>query len=172
MDFFDAAFQGDLPRLRELASGRDAEGMAWLADVCLVGAGPMQTAARLGKLDAVRCMVEELGFDVNAGSQAGVTALAAAAADGRMRVMRYLLDKGADPNKPANSGHYPLHHAAKHGRDEAARLLLSRGASIDVAYLGLTPLHFAAGYGMIGVMKVLLGTMQIRTRSQKREVLR
>uniref|UniRef100_A0A453H183 Uncharacterized protein n=1 Tax=Aegilops tauschii subsp. strangulata TaxID=200361 RepID=A0A453H183_AEGTS len=54
-----------------MASGRDAEGMAWLADVCLVGAGPMQTAARLGKLDAVRCMVEELGFDVNAGSQAG-----------------------------------------------------------------------------------------------------
>ena len=42
------------------------------------------------------------------------------------------------------------------GRDEAARLLLSRGASVDVAYLGLTPLHFAAGYGMIGVMKVLL----------------
>lgn len=69
----------------------------------------------MGKLDAVRCMVEELGFDVNAGSQAGVTALAAAAADGRMHVMRYLLGKGADPNKTANSGHSPLHHAAKHG---------------------------------------------------------
>lgn len=46
---------------------------------------------------------------------AGVTALAAAAADGRMHVMRYLLGKGADPNKTANSGHSPLHHAAKHG---------------------------------------------------------
>lgn len=30
------------------------------------------------------------------------------------------------------------------------------GASINVGYRGLTPLHFAAGYGMVGVMKVLL----------------
>ena len=42
------------------------------------------------------------------------------------------------------------------GRDEAAKLLLSRGASVDIAPHDLTPLHFAAGYGMIGVMKVLL----------------
>jgi hypothetical protein len=56
----------------ELASGRDAEGKAWLADVCLAGGGPFQTAARLGKLDAVKCMVEELGFDVDAGSQQGM----------------------------------------------------------------------------------------------------
>jgi hypothetical protein len=55
-----------------LASGRDAEGKAWLADVCLAGGGPFQTAARLGKLDAVKCMVEELGFDVDAGSQQGM----------------------------------------------------------------------------------------------------
>ncbi|XBH82530.1 hypothetical protein VPH35_071160 [Triticum aestivum] len=156
MAFFDAAFDGDLPRLRELASGRDAEGMAWLADVCLVGGGPLQTAARMGKLDAVRCMVEELGFDVNAGSQSGLTALTAAAVDERMHVMRYLLDKGADVNKPVYSGHSPLHHAAKYGRDEAARLLLSKGASVDSTFRGLTPLHFAAGFGMIGVMKVLL----------------
>ncbi|KAE8791368.1 Ankyrin-3 [Hordeum vulgare] len=120
----------------------------------------MQTAARMGKLDAVRCMVEELGFDVNAGSQAGVTALAAAAADGRMHVMRYLLGKGADPNKTANSGHSPLHHAAKHGLCcETTKLSCDYcylGASINVGYRGLTPLHFAAGYGMVGVMKVLL----------------
>ncbi|XP_044365197.1 ankyrin repeat and protein kinase domain-containing protein 1 isoform X2 [Triticum aestivum] len=156
MAFFDAAAEGNLPRLRELARGRDADGLAWLADVCLVGGGPLQTAARMGKLDAVRCMVEELGFDVNAGSQSGLTALTAAAVDERMHVMRYLLDKGADVNKPVYSGHSPLHHAAKYGRDEAARLLLSRGASVDSTFRGLTPLHFAAGFGMIGVMKVLL----------------
>ena len=61
--------------IEELASGMDAKGKAWLADVCLVGGGPFQTAARMGKLDAVRCMVQELGFDVNAGSKEGKCAL-------------------------------------------------------------------------------------------------
>uniref|UniRef100_A0ACD5W9N2 Uncharacterized protein n=1 Tax=Avena sativa TaxID=4498 RepID=A0ACD5W9N2_AVESA len=156
MAFFDAASEGDLPRMRELASGRDAEGKAWLADVCIAGGGPFQTAARLGKLDAVRCMVEELGFDVNAGSQEGITALDAATMDERMDVMRYLLDHGADPNKRANSGFVPLHCAARKGRDEAAQLLLSSGASVDIAFSDGTPLHFAAACGTIGVMKVLL----------------
>ncbi|KAI4998661.1 hypothetical protein ZWY2020_054003 [Hordeum vulgare] len=156
MAFFAAAAEGNLPRLMELASGRDAEWIAWLADVCIVGGGPFQTAARMGELDAVRCMVEELGFDVNVSSQAGVSALTTATIDERMDVMRYLLDQGADLKKADDSGHFPLHLAAKYGRDEAARLLLSRGASVDVTYLGLTPLHFAASCGMIGVMKVLL----------------
>ncbi|XP_037428755.1 poly [ADP-ribose] polymerase tankyrase-2-like [Triticum dicoccoides] len=156
MAFFDAATEGDLPRLRELAIGRDAEGKAWLADVCILGGGPFQTAARLGNLDVIRCLVEELGFDVNAGSQDGITALANAAMDERIDVMRYLLDHGADPNKQDNLGFVPLQCAAKKGRDEAAKLLLSRGASVDIAPHDLTPLHFAAGYGMTGVMKVLL----------------
>ena len=45
----------------------------------------------------------------------GVTALAAAALDGKMAVVRYLLDNGADPNKKDNAGSVPLHSAAKFG---------------------------------------------------------
>ena len=55
----------------ELASGKDAKEKAWLADVCIQGLGPFQAAARLGRVDVCRCMVEELGFDINAGSQIG-----------------------------------------------------------------------------------------------------
>uniref|UniRef100_A0A8I6XGT0 Uncharacterized protein n=1 Tax=Hordeum vulgare subsp. vulgare TaxID=112509 RepID=A0A8I6XGT0_HORVV len=156
MAFFDAATGGDLRRLRELASGKDAEEKAWLADVCIQGLGPLQAAARLGRVDVCRCFVEELGFDINAGSQIGVTALAAAALDGKMDVVRYLLDNGADPNKKDDPGSVPLHCAAKFGHHEAARLLLSRGASVDIAYFHGTPLHIAAYYGKDSVMKVLL----------------
>ncbi|CAM0875473.1 unnamed protein product [Alopecurus aequalis] len=156
MSFFDAASEGDLPRLRELASGRDAKGKAWLADVCLAGGGPFQTAARLGKLDAVMCMVEELGFSVDDGSKEGITALAAATMDERMDVMRYLLDHGADPNKQHSSFFTALHCAATKGRDEAAQLLLSRGARVDIGPSDVTPLHVAAAGGKFGVIKVLL----------------
>lgn len=45
----------------------------------------------------------------------GVTALAAAALDGKMAVVRYLLDNGADPNKKDGAGSVPLHCAAKFG---------------------------------------------------------
>lgn len=56
----------------ELASGKDAEERAWLADVCIQGLGPLQVAARLGRVDVCRCMVEELGFDIDVGSEIGM----------------------------------------------------------------------------------------------------
>jgi hypothetical protein len=55
----------------ELASGKDAKEKEWLADVSIQGLGPFQAAARLGRVDVCRCMVEELGFDINAGSKIG-----------------------------------------------------------------------------------------------------
>lgn len=51
-----------------MASGKDAEEKALLADVCFDGLGPLQVAARMGRLDVVRYLVEDLGFDVNHGN--------------------------------------------------------------------------------------------------------
>lgn len=59
-----------------MAKGKDAEEMALLANVCFDGLGPLQVAARMGRLDVIRYMVEELNFDVNHGSaQFGMCAL-------------------------------------------------------------------------------------------------
>nr|CAB3493696.1 unnamed protein product [Digitaria exilis] len=123
MEFFEAAFKGDLRRLREMASGKDAKAKARLADVCVGGQGPLQAAARMGRLDVVDCMVKELGFDINVGSsETGVTALHAAALDGKLDTVRYLLDNGADPNKKDEPGEVPLHCAAKYGTPLVATL--------------------------------------------------
>lgn len=57
-----------------MASGKDAKAKAQLADVCVGGQGPLQAAARL--LDVVKCMVKELGLDINVGSsETGMCAL-------------------------------------------------------------------------------------------------
>jgi ankyrin repeat protein len=45
----------------------------------------------------------------------GVTALHAAALDGKLDTVRYLLNNGADPNKKDQPGEVPLHCAAKYG---------------------------------------------------------
>ncbi|EER93669.1 hypothetical protein BDA96_01G143800 [Sorghum bicolor] len=89
-------------------------------------------------------------------SVSGVTALHAAALDGKLDTVRYLLDNGADPNKKDEPGEVPLHCAAKYGHDEVAKLLLSRGANVDMAYFHGTPLHIAAVHGKADFMKVLL----------------
>jgi hypothetical protein len=52
-----------------MTRGKDAEGIARLAEVCFGDMGPLQAAARLGRLDVVRYLVEELGFDINSGSK-------------------------------------------------------------------------------------------------------
>lgn len=54
--------------VEEMARGKDAEGKARLVDVCVGGQGPLQAAVRMGRLDVVKCMVKELGFDINLGS--------------------------------------------------------------------------------------------------------
>ena len=59
-------------------------------------------------LEAVRLLVEELGADVNAVSEVGETALHAAAYRGANRVVRYLVDRGANLDVVALDGRTPL----------------------------------------------------------------
>uniref|UniRef100_I1PDD7 Uncharacterized protein n=2 Tax=Oryza glaberrima TaxID=4538 RepID=I1PDD7_ORYGL len=94
-------------------------------------------------------LVEELGFDVNAETScdSGMTPLFCAVLDGQEIIVKYFLDKGADPNKKDAAGFAPLHEAAKKGHVGIARLLLSKGASVDVSSSEGTPLHVAASNG-------------------------
>uniref|UniRef100_A0A0D3FMF9 Uncharacterized protein n=1 Tax=Oryza barthii TaxID=65489 RepID=A0A0D3FMF9_9ORYZ len=187
--FFEAATHGDVSRLRgeqtshrlvrvvqkkkELASGEDAEGKARLADdISFSGIGPLQAAARLGEVDACRCMVEELGFDINAGRELGHdeverlllsrgasveiayfhgTPLHIAAAYGKASVMKVLLehdaDAGADVN--FNDRDTPLVVAITNGLTNCIKYLLKAGAdpNIPTCHCGALPIQLAASYG-------------------------
>jgi ankyrin repeat protein len=57
-----------------------------------------------GWLPTVRYLVEEHGLDVNARDHFGYTPLHHAASRGDMDVIRYLVDRGADPTAVARSG--------------------------------------------------------------------
>jgi ankyrin repeat protein len=115
------------------------------------GTSPIMVAAACGDLDTVRLLVQ-YGADVNdlapvaQVSQTELrTPLGWAAFRNDVPMVRYLLERKADPNQAAPFG-TPLTFAAWHDSLEAAEVLLAHGAKVDARNLyGMTPLHWAAG---------------------------
>ncbi len=97
-------------------------------------------AAEIGSLPEVVKQVEA-GRDVNGRDMQDLTALMHAARRGKLEVVRYLLDHGADPNltyredpegeRPLENAGSALSLAAEGGHAEVVRLLVERGADIE-----------------------------------------
>jgi hypothetical protein len=79
-----------------------------------------------------------------------------AARTGDITAMKIILS--GKVNLKARSDHKTaLHDAVTNGQVEAARLLIDSGADINErAYFRCTPLHFAASYGHVGMVQLLL----------------
>lgn len=74
-------------------------------------------------------------------SQGGRTPLHLAALQGKIGVMKQLLDARAPANAADEHGMTPLHKAAVGGRTEAAQLLLNAGASYNARLKVATCCH-------------------------------
>ncbi len=66
-----------------------------------------------------------------------------AAGEGRLEVVRYLLDEGADVNARESWGSTPLAEAAYYGHVDVIKELLLRGADINAACAQGTALDIA-----------------------------
>jgi ankyrin repeat protein len=90
----------------------------------------LSAAAGLGRLDAARHLLAGAAADDRH------RALALAAQQGHVEIVRLLLDAGEDPNRYNPEGNHthstPLHQAVLAGREEVVRLLLERGARLDI----------------------------------------
>jgi ankyrin repeat protein len=97
----------------------------------------------------------------NALNDAGCTPLDFASRDGHRndsRVVRLLIEHGADPNTRASrSGFAPLHRASENRRFEVVRLLIEHGANVEVQdKYGRTPLNIASGDQREKILELLL----------------
>src|SRR5436190_9774373 len=93
------------------------------------GVTPLMHAALYRDLPSLRRLLE-LGADLNAKNDAGVTALMWAVDD--LEITRLLLDRGADPNVRSVDGRTPLLLAAgRAGGSDVVQLLLDHGAKVE-----------------------------------------
>ncbi|RZC83791.1 hypothetical protein C5167_046581 [Papaver somniferum] len=110
------------------------------------GVGIVHFAAREGKLDILRYLIEELGLDVNTKDKNGESPLLNATMCGDMNTVEYLLGKGADPETSNFKGYTPLHGAALKGYTDIVTKLLSRGVNVNALCENGTPLDMAVNF--------------------------
>ena len=97
-------------------------------DGSMIPAQPLEYWASVGRLDRVRAVLAEHP-DVNAHGRDGYTALHAAAENGHIPVLRFLLQHGAEVNPYLLSGQTPLDLALTADRQDAAAVLRHHGAT-------------------------------------------
>jgi len=122
-------------------------------------------AAATGDTDLVRSILDRKPELLDSFSTEGFTALALAAHFGHLDTMRLLLDRAADVNVVSRHpiGVTPLIAALFGRRIEAARILIERGADVTTRRggkgwprAGWSPLHYAAAYGFVEIVALLL----------------
>jgi ankyrin repeat protein len=141
---------GDVEKLKDLARRGARVSSEW--SLC--------NAALYGDVELIRCLVNDLGADVNQADHEGITALYLAVQESHLALIRCLVvEFGADINKGNRDGIMPLHMAAMRGHCSVVRcLVMECGAGVHPATYekGTTPLHIAAHEGHLAVMQCLV----------------
>eukprot|EP00045_Choanoeca_perplexa_P000329 m.13799 g.13799 ORF g.13799 m.13799 type:complete len:603 (+) comp10224_c1_seq2:313-2121(+) len=87
----------------------------------------------------------------------GMPPLHQAARQGRLRMVRFLLDKGAEVNVKDKDGRTGLHWACYNGHTDTAELLIARGVEVDARTHDFwTALHYTAWKGYLDTSKLLI----------------
>ncbi|HXR03674.1 MAG TPA: ankyrin repeat domain-containing protein [Verrucomicrobiae bacterium] len=123
---------------------------------------PLNVVAKFGDVSDVEKILKRDPKAINTQDDEGMTPLAGAVVQEQVDVVRFLLDKGADPNIPNKNGLTPLEHAC--GRDKTnalalAKLLLAKGALINATNMAgftIPPLEWAISSDNTELVKLLL----------------
>ncbi|MHA7877474.1 MAG: ankyrin repeat domain-containing protein [Bacteroidota bacterium] len=154
----DQRESSSLTGLGEEASAAQG-GLQWQQQAA---AQDLHTAARDGRVKAIRALLKRDARIINIRDSNGRTPLHITAQYGRIDAIKVLINRcrypRADVNAQDRNGHTPLHIAAMYGKNAAINLLLNHDALIDAQdKWGATPLHVAVNNDKHDTIRWLLG---------------
>lgn len=92
----------------------------------------LRQAIDYGHFDFLQWLIEKKQIDINSVNEYGLTMLHFAAAGGKLKIVQWLLEQGANINCVTNDNVTPLHFAAKNNKIEIVQYLVNNGATIDI----------------------------------------
>jgi ankyrin repeat protein len=116
-------------------------------------------AKQFNKADVIRCLVNELGADVNQPDENGFMPLIIAVQESNLEMMRCLVaDLGADADRASKRAATPLHIAAGKGKLEMVQCLVKEfDGDVNLGDgEGRTPSQFAALFGHVAIVRYLV----------------
>lgn len=127
-------------------------------------------AALQGSTDRTTALLSSGSFDIDeVEPEIGFSALMLAAGAGHARVVKIILDHGADTSIVSPGGCTAVHLSAQEGHVAATTMLINAGADLEaVDNEGVTPLHMAAHSGDWRVIRSLVqGGVNVDRRAAK-----
>ena len=119
---------------------------------------PIIGAIQVGATSNYDCLIDTLDSLSDPIGPVGLNVLGQAARHGNVKIVRDLLERGANATLADDMGYTPLMWAALEGEVDAFRLLLSR-SDVEASTGGdlrYTALHFAAQNGHVEIIRALL----------------
>jgi ankyrin repeat protein len=154
LDFFSAVILGKVDRVKEflkakpeLVKQRNGQGRGWT---------PLHIAAEEGHEEIARVLLDAGAEVDDKEAFSSPLSWAVMTRTPNLKLVKLLIDRGANVNRPGFEKETPLHHAAKYGNVEAARMLLNAKADATAKdWRGATPLDLAKENNHQDVVKLL-----------------